>query len=129
VCVFPAAHSVPQLLLAIAVKSVRFLVCALLQDTLYHSFFQHLLARLPARLADHVVGLLGNFATREPCWGWCCLVLGQWQQEHTHSHPLEAQGRCEWMSSAGLGWAGLGWAGLGWAGLGWAGLTHGCIVQ
>jgi hypothetical protein len=40
-------------------------VCAL-QDTLYHSFFQHLLARLPGRLADHVVGLLGNFATGEP---------------------------------------------------------------
>lgn len=35
------------------------------QDTLYHSFLQHLLSRLPARLADHVVGLLGTFATRE----------------------------------------------------------------
>lgn len=33
------------------------------QDTMYHSFFQHLLLRLPPRLADHVVGLLGQFAT------------------------------------------------------------------
>ncbi|WIA33391.1 hypothetical protein OEZ86_006527 [Tetradesmus obliquus] len=33
------------------------------KDTMYHSFFQHLLLRLPPRLADHVVGLLGQFAT------------------------------------------------------------------
>ncbi len=39
------------------------------KDTLYHSFFQHLLLRLPARLADHVVGLLGTFATREAIAG------------------------------------------------------------
>jgi hypothetical protein len=30
---------------------------------MYHSFFQHLLLRLPPRLADHVLGLLGQFAT------------------------------------------------------------------
>jgi hypothetical protein len=32
---------------------------------MYHSFFQHLLLRLPPRLADHVAGLLGQFATGE----------------------------------------------------------------
>lgn len=35
------------------------------KDTLYNAFASHLLARLPPRLADHVVGLLGTFATRE----------------------------------------------------------------
>ncbi|KAF8058035.1 proteasome activator subunit 4 [Scenedesmus sp. PABB004] len=33
------------------------------KDTMYHSFLQHLLLRLPPRLADHVVALLGQFAT------------------------------------------------------------------
>jgi hypothetical protein len=41
---------------------------------MYHSFFQHLLLRLPPRLADHVVGLLGQFATGGHTLG-CCLQL------------------------------------------------------
>ncbi|KAF6261252.1 hypothetical protein COO60DRAFT_1625449, partial [Scenedesmus sp. NREL 46B-D3] len=54
------------------------------KDTMYHSFFQHLLLRLPSRLADHVVGLLGQFATgsrslsraTEDSLTWSLVLLG-----------------------------------------------------
>lgn len=88
----PSGSPCPSMLMpACWVTGLFMPVLACMQDTMYHSFFQHLLLRLPPRLADHVVALLGQFATGVCVCVYTCVQQRQallFARSYASSHCL-----------------------------------------